>query len=404
MEDDFVKCPDWLAQIIDEEGGIISFKRYMDLVLNYSSFGFYSSGKINISRKGDFVTSPTLGSDFSELLTIQLIDWIKQLKEEANDLYKISLIEFGPGEGDLIADIISTIYSLAPEVIEYIEIILVEINHGMYLKQKEKLKSYDSISIIWANIEDIVDKPVYGVVIAHEILDALPVERLIYKDNTFHREAVKLININNQYYIYLTILPMYKSLTDSINEVKIRYSFEFPPKNTSEVWKTEWHISLKPWFEKISESMKKGCLVIIDYTLDAKRYYTKDRFDGTLINYSKQSTSNNILNNPGDSDLTSHICIETLKYYAEASNWLFKGKVKQGEALLSLGLAQKIYELREVSMLNPALALSKRESLLRLVDPRCLGNFDWLVFEINNLDSSRLNLRSKCLDEPIKDY
>ena len=53
----------------------------MDWALNDPKYGAYSSGKLKIGPRGDFATSPSLGSDFAELLAIQLVDWLEKLQE-----------------------------------------------------------------------------------------------------------------------------------------------------------------------------------------------------------------------------------------------------------------------------------------------------------------------------------
>ena len=60
MIDPTARCPKWLIDRIGDSGGSISFYRYMDLVLNDPDNGFYSTGKLNIGKKGDFCTSPSL--------------------------------------------------------------------------------------------------------------------------------------------------------------------------------------------------------------------------------------------------------------------------------------------------------------------------------------------------------
>ena len=75
MIDPIARCPKWLIDRIGDSGGSISFYRYMDLVLNDPDNGFYSTGKLNIGKHGDFCTSPSLSNDFGRLLAIQLVDW-----------------------------------------------------------------------------------------------------------------------------------------------------------------------------------------------------------------------------------------------------------------------------------------------------------------------------------------
>ena len=68
-------CPSWLVKRLKESGGLVSFHNYMDWSLNDPIHGAYSSGQLSIGRHGDFVTSPSLGNEFAELLVVQILDW-----------------------------------------------------------------------------------------------------------------------------------------------------------------------------------------------------------------------------------------------------------------------------------------------------------------------------------------
>ena len=57
----------------------------MDLVLNDPENGFYSTGKLNIGKDGDFCTSPSLSNDFARLLAIQVVEWLLDLEKSEID-------------------------------------------------------------------------------------------------------------------------------------------------------------------------------------------------------------------------------------------------------------------------------------------------------------------------------
>ena len=74
MIDSTARCPKWLTERLEERGGTISFYQYMDWVLNDPDHGFYSTGRLQIGKNGDFCTSPTLTKDFGRLLSIQIVE------------------------------------------------------------------------------------------------------------------------------------------------------------------------------------------------------------------------------------------------------------------------------------------------------------------------------------------
>ena len=118
---------------------------------------------------------------------------------------------------------------------------------------------------------------------------------------------------------------------------------------------------------------------------------------------------NNVLFEPGNWDITSHLCVETLLYYAKKNYWNILGTTRQGQALLALGLAERLYSLQTLPIDQLDIAFARREALLRLVDPAGLGEFRWLAFEINNQltkNQTRIFMNSKFLsnspDQDVK--
>ena len=153
------------------------------------------------------------------------------------------------------------------------------------------------------------------------------------------------------------------------------------------------------WFGKLSKVLINGSLLIVDYAMESKRYYNANRNDGTLISYRNQKANTNILKDPGLSDLTAHLCIESTISYALINGWKFMGETRQGQALLALGLSKFLFSLQNTSSQDLSAALNRRESLLRLVDPMGLGEFRWLAFQKDN--SFDLILSNRFLQEPI---
>jgi len=128
---------------------------------------------------------------------------------------------------------------------------------------------------------------------------------------------------------------------------------------------------------------------------EAKKYYTSKNSDGTIVSYGNQKMTNNVLDSPGNCDLTSHVCIETLINDAETLGFDTVGITKQGEALLALGLAERLYGIQKEFKEDLSNALLRREALLRLVDPVCLGDFKWFVFK--KFNEKKMNINPTCL-------
>ena len=399
MIDPTARCPEWLIDRIINSGGSISFYKYMDLVLNDPENGFYSTGRLNIGKDGDFCTSPSLGNDFARLLAIQVVDWLLDLEKSGIESEWFSLVEIGPGEGTLSRDLAIAIAEIAPALISKIEFVLVELNVGMRKRQEKVVNNFEGIYCRWCDLEDLILRPVTGVVIANEALDAFPVERLIFTGNKVFRQGVAFRKINDEYFLEFVDLKPSTAIMEVLQESNSLLNIEFPPKDICDRWVTEWHCDLPTWFGKLSKVLINGSLLIVDYAMESKRYYNANRKDGTLISYRNQKANTNILKDPGLSDLTAHLCIESTISYALINGWKFMGETRQGQALLALGLSRLLFSLQNTSSQDLSAALNRRESLLRLVDPMGLGEFRWLAFQKDN--SYDLILSNRFLQEPI---
>ena len=146
-------------------------------------------------------------------------------------------------------------------------------------------------------------------------------------------------------------------------------------------------------------SLYNGILLIIDYAIDSKKYYSPQKNDGTILAYKNQRAFREILHSPGEFDLTCHICSDLLIYQAKLAGFESLGLVKQGEALLLLGLAQKLFEIQNNLKSDLSQALIRREAMLRLVDPICLGDFKWFVFKKSS--NKEFLIESKCINKSI---
>ena len=399
MIDPTARCPNWLIDRMIDSGGSISFHRYMDLVLNDPENGFYSTGRLSIGKEGDFCTSPSLSNDFARLLAIQVVDWLFSMEKSEIDFKLFSVVEIGPGEGTLSRDLMVAIAEIAPTLINKIEFILVEKNLGMRERQEKLVNNVLGINYRWSNIEDLILRPVTGVVIANEVLDTFPVERLVFSDNKVFRQGVSLRKINYEYFLEFVDLEPSSAIIDFLKDSNSLLNIDFPPKNISNRWVTEWHCDVPIWFGKLSKVLINGSLLVVDYAMESKRYYNAMRKNGTLISYRNQEANPNILKDPGLCDLTAHLCIESTINYALINGWKFMGETRQGQALLALGFSRLLYSLQHTCSNDLTAALNRRESLLRLVDPLGLGEFRWLAFQKDI--SNDLIFKNRFLEDPI---
>lgn len=361
--------PEWLLQRLQGGGGAVPFATYMEWVLHDPEHGAYGSGRLSIGPKGDFATSPSLGPDFAALLVAQIAAWLEPLPGP------LSLVETGPGEGTLALQLARELAAGRPDLAQRCELVLVEPNPGMAERQRCLLADAP-LPARWCSFSELAQAPVRGVVLAHEVLDALAVERITSDGERWCRQMVRLDPCPGR-----LVLEPGDPLGEPEQALLAPLQLAEPGPQRPSGFTTELHTGMAPWLEQAGAALEQGWLLVIDYALEAWRYYAPSRSDGTLMAYRQQRAYGDPLVDPGQCDLTAHLCIEQLEAAARATGWQPIGQCRQGEALLALGLAQRLHGLQHGA--TPAQLpelLARREALLRLVDPHALGDFRWLAF------------------------
>ena len=401
--------PAWLLPRLQAAGGAVPFSTYMDWVLHDPIHGAYGSGLLRIGPRGDFATSPSLGPDFAALLLRQIAAWLSELAAAGDG--PLALVETGPGEAELALQLAHGLGQHWPELAARTELVLVEPNPGMAARQRQRL-GQAGLTARWSSFEQLAAAPLRGVVLAHEVLDALAVDRICSDGHRWRQQLVALQDASavapgQQRQVSQQSLQSGASasapqpgpqwtlqlvagepLAPETVAALAALGIEQPGLQRPAGWCTELHPGLRPWLSSCGSALVEGQLLVIDYGLEAWRYYTPARSGGTLMAYSQQRACSDPLRDPGQWDLTAHLCLESLLEAAQVTGWQPLGQCRQGQALLALGLAERLHGLQRSSpeaieqSTGPDLAtlLARREAMLRLVDPHALGDFRWLAF------------------------
>ncbi len=373
--------PPWLVQRLRAQGGWVPFSTFMQWALHDPEHGAYGSGRLRVGPRGDFATSPSLGPDFAALLAPQVAQWL-QGQPQAETL---SLVETGPGEGSLALQLAEALASQWPALAARTELVLVEPNPGMAERQRLQLAACP-LPCRWQTLKQLAAAPVRGVLLAHEVLDALAVERVVWDGEQWARQGVELLEPTDG--VFELRLSAAGPLPEALVAQLAALGLAQPGPQREAGWTTELHPGLAPWLAQAGAALLAGQLLVVDYAHEAWRYYAPQRANGTLMAYRQQRASSDPLLEPGHWDLTAHLCIDSLEAAAAAGGWNPLGQRRQGEALLALGLAQRLHGLQQQDPAQLAELLSRREALLRLVDPTTLGDFRWLAFSRGPVDPS----------------
>ena len=346
----------------------ITFAEYMNLVLYHSDYGYYSSGIVDIGKKGDFFTSVALGKDFGELLAIQLQEmW---LKLDCPELFTV--VEMGAGNGDLARDILNYWENNHPELINHLQYVIVEKSLSLQQLQQAKLEDFEQrINIKWQPWEYILDNSLIGCCFSNELIDAFPVHRIA-------------VNGNKLQEIYLTIEPNgIKEIQDEVSTEDIYRYFDLVGIDFSNIeypqnYQTEVNLAALNWLETVSKKMNKGYILTIDYGYPAVKYYHPQRSQGTLQCYYQHRHHNNPYVNLGQQDITAHVDFTALENKGKNCNLETIGFTKQGMFLMALGLGDRLNELSN-GKYNIMEVLQRRDALHQLINPLGLGGFGVLI-------------------------
>ncbi|MDR4496315.1 MAG: SAM-dependent methyltransferase [Candidatus Scalindua sp.] len=310
------------------KGGLITFADFMDMALYHPEYGYYTSTKERIGRKGDYYTSSDVHPLFGQLIARQLEQMWRIL-----GMGMFTVVEMGAGKGLLCYDIITFIKKCFPEFFEVIEYKIVEINKDQVENQSNLLKGFAS-KISWESFsaDGFSFEPVKGCFLSNEFVDSLPVHRLIVEDG-----RLKEIYVGHEDGEFCEIVGEL-----SVSELE-EYFMEFPVQ-LKEGQEAEVNLRAVDWISNMSRSLNKGFVITIDYGYRAVDIYSEDKFKGTLMCYHKHSTNENPFVRVGDQDITSHVNFSSLIKAGEKSGLSTTGFTKQSHFLIALGAIERMID------------------------------------------------------------
>ncbi len=304
--------------------GPLPFLEYMALCLD----AYY--GRLQaIGRAGDFVTAPELGPYFADALAHALAPQLKR--------YPV-LVELGAGTGRLAFDLLTILDRLgvAPEAY-----FIQEISPALAAVQAQTLDALPAH--LRQRIHWQLPDQIEGILLANEVLDALPVERFIQTD-----QGIKRLGVDWQ--------------NGQFVEVILEQLLDFDPPGMvfENGYRAEFCPGLGAFLETILPRFKTGCAFFIDYGYEREDYYAPHRFNGTLQAYSQHQEVSAFLH-PGQVDLTAHVDFTSLAELMIAHGWQIDFLKPQNQFMLEQDIMSRY-------PLTP-----EHYALKRLLDPRLMG-------------------------------
>jgi len=353
-----VQVAQYIRDKIAAVGGCISFAEYMHHALYAPGLGYYNAGTTKFGASGDFVTAPEVSPVFGRILARQCAEILAQIDNP-------SILEFGAGSGKLALDLLRKLAELDALPASYS---ILEVSADLRERQESFLRNEipelaDRVS--WL---DKMPEEHSGVIVANEVLDALPVERFV-------RRAGRVMQIcvaTDGEALSLVERDAPENLAQSIAAIENDLGWTMPEGFTSETC-----LAAPAWIADLARGMKQGAAFLFDYGVSQREYYAEERSDGWLRCHFRHHAHNDPLILPGIQDLTSWVNFSSVAEAAMAAGLDVMGFTTQAQFLIGGGLEQELADFTKMPI-DAQLKLSGQVKLLTLPGEmgenfKCLG-------------------------------
>jgi SAM-dependent MidA family methyltransferase len=349
---------------IAAQGGWIPFSRFMELALYAPGLGYYSAGARKFGAAGDFVTAPEISPLFGRTLARQVADIMAQSVPH--------ILELGAGSGKLAADVLGELERMdcLPERYD-----ILEVSADLRERQQELLRERAPHLMDRMRWLDALPEKISGAVIANEVLDALPVHLLLWKDAGIAERGVAS---EEEKFVWQERLPENLALLEAAQSIGV------PDNYLSEI-----SLAARGLVASLCERLQQGVLLFIDYGFGAGEYYHPQRSQGTLMCHYRHHAHDDPFFLPGLQDITAHVDFTAAAECAIDSGAHLLGYTTQAHFLINCGIADFLAE-SDPENLRDYLPLSTQ--LQKLTSPAEMGE----LFKVIAL--------GKGIEEPLRGF
>lgn len=340
-----------IREAIEAAGGALPFDDYMARALYAPGLGYYSAGQARFWRGGDYVTAPMISELFARTLA-------REVAEVLAALGGGEILELGAGTGHMAADILNELERLdcLPERYR-----ILEVSASLRAEQAATLAERAgplTEHIAW--LDGLPEEPIRGVILANEVMDALPVKRF-RMDGHSPREIV----VTDEGGPRLDLADPDPALASAVASIESELSQPLGSGYTS-----EWCPSLAPWLGSVSDSLASGAALLVDYGFPRPEYYHPQRSAGTLVCHYRHHAHDDALLWPGLQDISAFVDFSHAAHAAAESGLRVAGYNTQAHYLMGAGLTQI---LEEVATNDPDRAVAMTQESKRLMLPGEMG-------------------------------
>lgn len=335
---------------------MISYAEYMELALYHPEEGYYIKKRRKIGPDGDFYTS----SNVSEIFGTIIGKWYG--KNAGHLEMPPAICEIGAGNGRFARAFIQGWNEINEEPLSYF---IVEASPYHRELQEKELSGLTNVKFVSA--ETFAQARMgEGLVFSNELFDAFPVH-VIEKNEGVVKEV--FISLESQCLIE-KMLPL---TNDKIMRFIKEHNIQLEEGQRSEI-----PLEMEPFIKSISENLSKGIVITVDYGYTREEWMQPSRKKGSLRGYYRHQMVQDVLQFPGEMDITSHVHFDALISQGEKYGLEFLQKKRQDEFLISIGILEELAEHQDP---NPFSEASKRNRAIRsLILPGSMSqSFDVIV-------------------------
>jgi len=315
-----------IRETIQAEGPI-SFSRYMDLALYEPGLGYYRNGLVRFGVEGDFVTAVELGDLFARCLARHLDETAGRLDEPW------TLMEIGAGSGVLARDLLTHLQNPPARYL------ILETSGELRDRQQQLLKEFpDDLSgrIEWLDCPPT--EPFVGVIVANEVIDALPVDRFVIRQGRTRELCVDWRN---------GALAWTETEPGPRLDAAIKRIEQDLPDGLADGFASEVCVDLPEWLASVTGSLDRGQVLLADYGYPRREYYMPGRAGGTLVCQYRHRAHFEPFFLPGLCDISSFVDFTAVAEAADGAGLSVEGFVSQSWFLLSSGILRDLEEVDE---------------------------------------------------------
>lgn len=314
-----------IGERIDLAGGWIRFDAWMHCALYEPGLGYYSGGRSQFGAGGDFVTAPELSPHYGACVAAQIAQWF--------DLGAAPVIhEFGAGSGELARQVLQAMPALGWPAVEYR---IVEVSASLRERQQSTLAGH----IAQTRWLDALPAVIEGVVLANEVLDAMPV-RLFRLDGERVLETGVSRDASGHGFRHED------RLADAGFAERVRGVLAASGWAQQGGWPNGYRSEIGEqacaWIRSVGERLGCGAILLIDYGFPVAEFYHPQRSQGTLACHHRHRWHDDALRSPGEQDITAHVDFSAIAAAAASAGLEPLGYSNQAGFLLDCGLVDRL--------------------------------------------------------------